>query len=204
MDESLKKERKQIIGQCFHCGNKGLMDILYQFTQEISPEDIEFFNWEVLLCNVCNKITLIEKYYCFLEDVRPSTATVVYPENKYDCMGIPHKVRSAFESAIKIKNIDTTLCVLALRRTLEMICLNQKAQGQTLDLKIKDLVNRNIFPNGFEKPSAIIRMRGNNAAHSDRKKFNSFEVEELIDLLKHIINYLYIIPEKTKKIKTKK
>lgn len=202
VDESLENGNKKMIGQCFHCGNKGLMDIVYKFTQDISEGDMAYFSWEVLLCNVCKKVTLVEKYDCFFEE-EPSTTTIVYPENKYDCVGIPHRVRTAFESAIKIKNIDTTISVLALRRTLEMICLNQKAQGRTLDLKIKDLVNRNILPNGLEKPSGIIRMLGNNAAHSYKKEFNSYEVEELIDLLKHIINYLYIIPEKMKKIKTK-
>lgn len=65
--------------------------------------------------------------------------TILYPTGSFNKAGIPEKVQNAFESALKVKNIDLTIFTMAIRMTLEMICNDQKAEGPDLHNKLKDL-----------------------------------------------------------------
>ena len=59
---------------------------------------------------------------------------IVYPKTKYDFKYAPKSIQRAFESAVKVAKIDSAICLLSLRRTLEMICKDKSAQGKTLEL----------------------------------------------------------------------
>lgn len=196
---------------CFHCGNKGLLTICHKETKSyggpvedwrgeiVDFEPLETFHWYTLTCPVCNKVTLWE---CFdAEYMEHPETTTLYPQSAIDTTGVPESIKSAFESALKVKNIDTAICSLALRRVLEAICKDKGAEGNTLEKMIANMIEREILPSTFDDACWIIRQMGNSAAHADQKDFLMYHVNQTIDFVQSIINYLYTLPVKIKKLR---
>lgn len=213
----MKKTEKQFLQQCWHCGNKGLLAVVGKHEQHFYTEDepgnrfSSFFHevmyWYLLSCPVCQKITLFQKYTsdAHMDETGKQLyeEEILYPETQLDFVGVPEKIKAAFESALKIKSIDTSLCVLSLRRTLELICRDKGADGNNLDSLVKDLVGKNILPLGFDHACALIRQLGNQAAHAKEVVFYKNEVEFLIGFLRDILNYLYSLPKKIENLRLK-
>ena len=84
--------------------------------------------------------------------------------------------------------------------TLELICKDKDARGRTLEAKINDLILNNIFPKDLENAFSVIREYGNSGAHSQINLTDS-QLNELISILYSVIDYLYIIPRKSVKMK---
>lgn len=99
-------------------------------------------------------------------------------------------------SAVKTKGIDISICVLSLRRVLEMICNDLGSKGKTLESMIDDLVEKKELPEMIKDACWIIRKLGNDAAHKDFVAMHSSEVEQVIGYLADIINYLYSMPKR--------
>ena len=197
--------------QCYHCGNKGLMELLCENHQQFGglTDGLmeEHFTWSLLKCNVCKKVSLIQIYTdetMFDEEYGQNFYKEnIYPLNNYNMKDVPDKISSAFEAALKVKNIDLKICMIGMRRVLEFICKDKSACGRNLDEKIKDMINKNIFPREMESAYCIIRKTANDAAHSDVFNLSVHDVDEIFSLLYSIINYLYIIPNKMMKLQNK-
>ena len=128
------------IETCYHCGNTGQQKILYENESEWGggQDFFEEINWILLKCPVCGMLTLREDYTNeSMIDSRENQIyekRIVYPKTKYDFKYAPKSIQRAFESAVKVAKIDSAICLLSLRRTLEMICKDKSAQGKTLEL----------------------------------------------------------------------
>ncbi|MCS1350285.1 DUF4145 domain-containing protein [Mechercharimyces sp. CAU 1602] len=67
-------------------------------------------------------------------------------------------------AALKTKNIDGAICVLALRRTLEMMCIDKGENNRNLYKNIQELSDRDILPPILDGMAGILREVGNYAA----------------------------------------
>lgn len=210
-------EKKQMIAQCYHCGNKGLMNVVHiekvkfggiyeNDYGEIEHEFEERFLWKILSCPVCQFVSIHQTYS---NDAMVSQCgnyydeEIIYPNIKMKMSNVPKDIEAAFESALKIKNIDSAICLISLRRTLELICNDKGAKGKNLYDKIKYLIQEKIFPKELKEAYYIIKDFGNDGAHGGLVSLSNLEVDELIKLLYDIINYLYIMPNKINNMKTK-
>jgi hypothetical protein len=201
---------------CFHCGNKTLMK---QVANHITSESEELFDyryslnpvghiswgksWYLFLCPVCTEITL-EKHSWFSEetdyDGSPIThEEIIYPTALTKEHFIPKGVKDAFDAALKVRNLDGAICVLALRRSLEKMCKDKGAEGKDLFKKLKDLQDKNILPVIMNDVSYILRKEGNSAAHADDIEFDLETVNLMIEFTRTILDYVYTLPEKIKK-----
>ncbi|NJD01218.1 MAG: DUF4145 domain-containing protein, partial [Ruminiclostridium sp.] len=106
------------------------------------------------------------------------------------------KVKEAYEAALKTRNIDSAVCLMALRRTLEIVCKEKKAQGHNLWNKIEDLSIKGILPVELKHASTITKTYGNMGAHDTDVSVRSFELEQIIEFVEYILDYLYILPAK--------
>lgn len=198
---------------CYHCGNRGLMPIEFVHEQNfggyvydtqgkaVDRELEETFLWHLVSCPVCGFVTLMEEYNneCMQEnDVETS---ILYPQCTINYTGVPETVKEAFESALKVKNIDKEICALSLRRVLEAICKDKGATGKDLNSMVQDMIARKILPEMFNDACWIIRQLGNSAAHADNIHFPKRQVDETMGFVQSIINYLYILPVKMKKMR---
>ena len=215
----MNDNKEQVLLQCYHCGNKTLMNVECEVNQSFGGVKInedfepefemqEEFKWNLLSCPVCHFPTLYQTYTNEAMITTKSNGElrqlyeyqIIYPENKMILNEVPKEVANAFNSAIKIKKIDREVCLIALRRTIELICKDKNAKGTTLKAKIWNLVSRNIFPKDLSDAFTVIREYGNDGAHSS-VELSDYQLSELIRILYSVINYLYIIPKKSAKMK---
>lgn len=197
---------------CYHCGNKGLMIIQCKTMHDYGGpifdcngnvddyEPREEYTWYTLTCPVCNKVTLLEKFEADYWEY--SEENTLYPNSTIDNTEVPNTIKNAFEAALKSKNIDTAICALALRRTLEAICKEKGAAGKDLEQMISSMIESGILPAMYDDACWIIRKLGNSAAHADNKVFSKFQVDQTIEFVQNIINYLYVLPVKMQKLRS--
>ena len=205
---------KEQVHTCFHCGNTGLMNYVgntYWTYDEVERNalgdviyvvQIEHEYWHVFECPVCHKPVLISEYCFDAQESRPEIKTE-YPTIAVSRDGVPKNIYSAFESAVKTKGIDYSICLLSLRRVLEMICKDKGAEGRDLEKKIDDLIEQNILPSMIEDACWIIRQMGNDAAHADKIAVYTYDIEQVIGYVATIIDYLYSLPYRVEKMKQK-
>lgn len=205
---------KDQVHTCFHCGNTGLMNYVgntYWTYDEVERNalgdviyavQIEHEYWHVFECPVCHKPVLISEYCFDAQESRPEIKTE-YPTIAVSRDGVPKDIYSAFESAVKTKGIDYSICLLSLRRVLEMICKDKGAEGRDLEKKIDDLIEKKIFPPMIEDACWIIRQMGNDAAHADKIPVYTYDIEQVIGYVATIIDYLYSLPHRVEKMKKK-
>ena len=205
---------KDQVHTCFHCGNTGLMNYVgntYWTYDEVERNalgdviyavQIEHEYWHVFECPVCHKPVLISEYCFDAQESMPEIKTE-YPTIAVSRDGVPKDIYSAFESAVKTKGIDYSICLLSLRRVLEMICKDKGAEGRDLEKKIDDLIEKKIFPPMIEDACWIIRQMGNDAAHADKIPVYTYDIEQVIGYVATIIDYLYSLPHRVEKMKKK-
>ena len=206
---------KNTVHTCFHCGNTGLLKPIGKtgWKNEDIYEDnlgnvisyllIEHEDWFVFECPVCNKPVIISEYIFDAAENGPYEMKIEYPTIALSPDGVPKEIYSAFESAVKTKGIDHSICLLSLRRVLEMICKDKGAVGYNLEKKIDDLIEKKIFPTMIEDACWIIRQLGNDAAHADKIPVYTYDVEQVIGYVATIIDYLYSLPHRVEKMKKK-
>lgn len=209
----------EYVNFCGHCGNIGLLnyiasfDSIHEFTMDKNIKNpvieqmignMEKTTWFIYQCPVCGNPILISKTFPNNMPEEPFTEyRYEFPTQKIDYTGVPNNIRSAFESAVKTRNIDSAICILSLRRTLEMICKDKNAKGSVLKDKIQDLIQRNVLPEMMDDACWIVRQSGNDAAHADDVIFTQFEVQEIINYVATVIEYLYSLPVRVANLKNK-
>lgn len=197
---------------CRHCGNRGIMKYigktgwLFEDVDEdiyghiFSSELLEHMDYYIFECPVCYKPVIVSEHCLDINDEIPRF-DIVYPSLNVSSYGVPNEIYLAFESAIKTKEIDYSICLLSLRRVLEMICNDKGAKGKNLESKIKDLVDRNLLPEMIGDACWIIRQLGNEAAHADEIEVYNYDVEQVIGYVGTIIDYLYSMPHRISRLK---
>ena len=190
---------------CYHCGNTGILkymgqtlwqneDITYNDNGEIiSCSVLEHEDWYVFECPVCHRPVIIRQdtFDIASYTYRPVT---VYPSFLMSPAGVPKEIYSAFEAAIRTKGIDYAICLLSLRRVLEMICKEKGAIGKDLETMIENLISTGVLSSAFSDACWVIRQLGNGAAHADKSDIYAYHIEQTIEFVSTIINYLYSMP----------
>ena len=206
----MANEKDYIIEECRYCGNKTKLDIVGKYTEYGDPTELDWeMNWLLLKCSVCGKISFSSLYSGEDSKIYNNDGsfdyekfyTTLYPIETYQEINVPEKVKKAFSSALKVYHIDKNICMIALRRTLEIICNDKGANGINLEKKIIDLSQKGIFPKPINEASDILRLIGNEAAHGDDINYNEQIIKEMINFTQIIIEYVYVIPYKIQNIK---
>lgn len=210
------KDKKQMIKLCYHCGNRGLMYIVGEATSNWDDYDddgrIVYWrekNWIMLQCPACKKVSLYTEYQSF---DTPTETEYAYPtntfqsflsKNRHNSHYVPKHILKAFRSVLKVRYIDSQLCLISMRKTLELICKEQGAAGRSLEQLVESLVINQEWPEGYKDICWIIRNYGNIAAHenSNTSILHISYLNELIDYLYKVIEYLYILPIRISRMK---
>ena len=186
--------------QCYHCGNHTFMESKSESRfNDFDENGIGMsYHWALYQCPSCNDVTLVQSEH-FSEDIDYDGSSIWHKKVLYpginSTQGLPDKIKNAFESALKTRKIDGAVCALSLRRTLEIMCVEQEATGSDLYNKLRDLSERNILPPVLNEMATILRELGNLAAHAD-VQYSDQVVDSLIEFTKIILEYVYILPSK--------
>ena len=193
---------------CYHCGNETLMSQAGEYEWGSSATDYEVFDfnykYEMFACPVCHKITLREIYgdetmtepNHLGQTEWYNTKNIIFPTNRIDSNAIPSKVKEAFESALKVKGIDKSICLMALRRTLELILIEKGATKWSLKDKIEEVADKGLLPDTLREASSIAKMFGDSATHGRDLEINQHDVDSMTEFIQYIIEFLYVLPDK--------
>ncbi|MGI8349627.1 DUF4145 domain-containing protein [Niallia circulans] len=196
---------------CYHCGNKTVMKLIATYedlkeekiTNNVLGSNFKYVisfkdKWELFLCQVCNNVTLKQKS-SNSEDADHNGEMIVdekilYPYRTSDVSNVPENVLSAYEAALKVRLIDSSICAIAIRRTLETMCKDKKAEGRDLYSMLSFLSSKGILPPILNEMATVLRKIGNAAAHADEKEDWGDLIPSLIDFTKIILDYVYNLP----------
>lgn len=187
---------------CSSCGNKGMMEEVASFDHVVGGVDehglayLDFTElYQLFCCPICDNVILMNTLYDGPDDdIHYFDPEYCYQHITTDFLGVPEKIKTAFESACATKGIDSAICVLSLRRTLEMICKDKNAVGDNLKKKIDDLVSRSVLPSAMADVCTVVRRYGNEGAHGDELKLSSIELDHIIRYVSTVIEYTYSLP----------
>lgn len=126
----------------------------------------------------------------------------------FERQNIPQKVSSMFEEAISCHaNECFTAAAMMIRRTLEEICLDRGAKGDSLKKRIGSLKDKIVIPKELLEGMDELRLLGNDAAHIESKTFEQIgreEVEVGIEFTKEILKAVYQYSHLLSKLKSLK
>lgn len=199
-------EDKVQVYLCPHCGNKASLKVLYTATMTEQAEvwkgefdSIEYYA-TLYQCLSCDNVLLIVSYEF---DDNPSDAnqgTLLYPIQKNIPEFVPVSIRSSYLEARKVEKISPTAFAVMIRRALEFLCEEQKAEGKTLSQKLQNLAQRKIIPETLAEMTNVLRILGNIGAHANDTVIKIEHVNAIKDFYDAIIEYVYIGPYKLKKL----
>jgi len=129
--------------------------------------------------------------------------TTIYPMSSFDNNAVPRKIAVAFEAALKVKNIDNGVCLMALRRTLELVLCDKGATKWGLKDKIEEIASQGLLLESLKEASKFAKILGDTAAHGKDDGVDSNDVNTMVEFVKYILEYLYVLPHKIEIYKKK-
>lgn len=203
----LAKAKQEII-KCFHCGNETPMQKVGEYTWGSRDEEFSEFEflyeYELFACPVCHKVTLRQTYgdetmidYCNYDQLSYyNEQNILFPQNSIESKSVPQKIKEAYSAALKIKGIDKSNCLMALRRTLELLLKDKGATKWGLKDKIEEIAAKGLLPDTLKEASSLTKLLGDTAAHDKELEIDEYDVEAMTEFIGFIIEYLYIVPDK--------
>jgi hypothetical protein len=215
MNRKVKMASEENILLCYQCGNTTphtrigyfLGKGLYEETEEQKHhEDREYF---VFQCPTCQGISIYGDWKDYSNAVLfsekllyPKGPNLVPEAHKVASRGcIPARIIKIYEEIWPLRHIAPNAFSGQIRRSLEMVCADQKAIGKTLFDQLRDLTNRGIFPGNFAEITDLIRKLGNLGAHAGEEDVDYWDAELLDDFFRSVIEYVYIAPSKILRMK---
>ena len=192
---------------CPSCGNETPHTLTYSINEDImlysTDGDGMPFDLTLLLlkCPTCNKHSLRTNIN-IEDDEAVINSHVEYPNKIVLPTEIPKEIRTAYLQAERVKHISPNAYAVLMRRILESICVDKKAEGKTLYDQLKFLGTKNVIPPILGDASDILRKIGNIGAHAG-EEVNGDLVSSIDSFFNILMDYLYIIPSKINEIKKK-
>ncbi|MFF6794372.1 DUF4145 domain-containing protein [Streptomyces filamentosus] len=151
------------------------------------------------ICRHCRKSVALHQLIRFNEDGKTGEVLrvmQVWPERQprelHD--SVPNSVRDLFGEGARAEAAEAYRAAGAMyRATVEEICKNLGAEGNTLASKINDLVNRDVTQEIVEDLHEA-RLLGNWSLH-DGLEFSAEEVADVASLIAEAVHILYVQPE---------
>jgi Domain of unknown function (DUF4145) len=201
-----EKRRTTEFLKCKHCGNFAPMEIAATYYLSTKPEsDDDYdeyydpspeqgYNYTLLLCLACKKVTLREYFAYEYSDPEDITVKILYPQQGLKLFYLPSVVQEAYEAALKARNIDANAYAILLGRMLEIVCEDRKVKGENLNDKLKILAEKSEIPTNLVGVAYSLRMLRNIGVHETMDGLSNDEIPILDDLSKAILEYIYIAP----------
>lgn len=205
---------KELI-ECSHCHNKSQMQILgYGEAEELYGKPYDHVTeikheWYIYFCSNCNQVSVhhnihnsdwidfVEyedgEYEIFNDG---NIKEVLHPTSR-DFSGTPSKILGQYHAAKRLVAIEPESAIVKIRRALEAICQDQKAQGNALHQKIEYLAKHNVIPTAIAAAALKLKDMGNLTAHQDdalKSRVTEADALAVIRLCEVLLEYIYEAP----------
>jgi uncharacterized protein DUF4145 len=214
-------KRKTLAGKsievllCYHCANTVPLRRVgaYKGQQLFEHFDGQRFNedffYNLYQCPTCRGISVYGDFVKSPER-KNFAARLIYPRGAH-LLPEPHKVASLdcvparivklYEEVWPLRHVAPNAFAGQIRRALEMICHEQKAQGKNLFQQLENLVALGTFPGYFAEITDLMRHVGNLGAHGGDEDVDFWDAELLDDFFRSVVEYVYIAPSKIQRLK---
>lgn len=193
---------------CPHCGNKTPHVIKTHTSSSEKVYDThgefmgEFENYFYLTeCKTCKDICLFTDWEASENPGDLAEATLLYPLKHKLGETIPSEISKSYEEAKKVEKISPNAFAVLIRRSLELLCRDQKAKGNNLKEQIADLSAKGIIPNTLVEMADTLRFIGNIGAHEIEFDFDKSEIHAIDDFLVAMLEFVYVAPNKIKNLR---
>jgi Domain of unknown function (DUF4145) len=209
--------------KCKHCGNFAPLDIVAHYYRSIKPEpyypEDEYYdsqpdygyNYDLLLCLACEKVTLREYFEHDCMDGEDIKVEILYPLQGINLYDLPSLVQKAYEAALKARGINANAYAMLLGSLLEVVCEDREIKGDDLYDKLKVLAEKGEIPEKLVGVAHGLRKLRNIGVHESFEGLSTDEIPILDDLSKAILEYIYVAPslairaeERLKRLKKQK
>jgi uncharacterized protein with PIN domain len=151
------------------------------------------------LCAGCEAPFFFHDHFVGVEDrVLPECSEVLYPKAQTRALeDVPAQLVDAFEEGTRcFRAGNYNAAALMARRTVEMLCEIEDAEGRTLYNKLEYLKS-----DGKLDPTLLdwahgVRLGGNDAAHNVTSSMQKTDASDLIELVEAILMYTYTLQSK--------
>ena len=195
--------------QCPRCGNKAPMRIVASY--ELSPSDRDWNpeetldggeTWRIVVCPACKEVSVgLIRWLDFLDVADEFRMKIVYPARNRTLTGLPPKIDSAYDAALKVRSIDSNAFAVLLGRVLDMVCSDKQASGATLYDKLNSLAEKGDIPAQLADMAHQLRQLRNIGAHADLGELTPAEVPVLDGVCRAILEYVYTAPQLIEEVK---
>ena len=180
---------RRVAIRCPACGNVGTFEPLQNVTDIYVHPDI----W---LCQrKCPNPSCNTHVFCIHNNAGEVLRT--YPPQRIDFepKNIPGPIVKTFTEALtcRAENLHVAAAIM-IRRTLEELCQDKGATGNTLKDRISALQSTVVLPTELFAALDDLRLLGNDAAHIEAKTYDSVgpaEIDVGIELTKEVLKAVY-------------
>jgi Domain of unknown function (DUF4145) len=186
--------------KCPHCRNTVTMPIVASYSQvQEHGANGRSFVWsegnvfQILKCPACDGVTFQRGYFNdqFPEEWQPA---ILYATEAKKVDGLPPEIERAYTAALVVKSIEAHAFAVLVRRLLEMICQDKRAQGRNLFEQLKSLAQTGVIPQQLIDIASGLRTFGNIGAHAAGAQLSENEVPVIDALCRAILEYVYGAP----------
>ncbi len=130
-------------------------------------------------------------------ELNTNTLKPTFPPERliFDASNIPAQIKNALEEAITCHaNQAYIAAAIMVRKTLEELCYDQRAEGANLQKRLASLGTKIVVPKRLLEAADTLRLLGNDAAHIEARTFNQVskkEVEIGISLTKELLKAVF-------------
>lgn len=173
-------------------------------------EDYEYFVFE---CGTCHNLSLAGgfRHEHSQGDLPPDDYPVLYP-NEPDFLPpshtlagdrpiVPAQVMKVYRTAWPLRITAPNAFANQIRRALEYICQDKGAGEGSLYRQLEDLSSATELPEELVDVAHLVRKIGNLGSHADNNEVSYWDAELLDKLFQSIIQYVYIMPSHTKRMR---
>lgn len=129
-----------------------------------------------------------------MESNEDITYESLYPSKTPLPMGLPADILKMYEIAEQIKHLDAGIYAMTLRKVLELVCHDKKAEGRWLINKLQDLTIKGEIPRNLVMVVDKLKDYGNFGAHEATDTISPEEIPMIEALCKAVLEYMYTAP----------
>jgi hypothetical protein len=158
--------------------------------------------YTLVRCRACASVMLAREEY-LVQDWEPPVR--VYPALRKASWSLPTDIRVSFEETLAVLAARAyTATAMMCRRTLEGVCVNQGADGATLQAMLGDLKQKGVIEQRLYDWADSLRDAGNGAAHDVDETVSAEDARDLVDLTEAVLQYVFTFQAKYNRFKQRR
>jgi hypothetical protein len=150
--------------------------------------------YQLVLCPACKSVSLRSSAFVDIYEWEYSFR-FIYPALPEAIKGLPDSVKKEYESALRVRRIDTNAFAVMLGRVLDIVCTDRGATGKNLFERLKNLAEQGAIPGRLADMAQSVRQLRNVGAHADLGAITEEEAPILDDLCRAVLEYVYAAPQ---------